>query len=680
MSEQTIKKATKMSLWKKIVISLIIVAILCGGFVFYLAQSAQKHVENFLKENGVTYGRLDVNWRRHFTAHDAKIKISKENSINVETIKGDVNFSGRTSKNIELEKVSYQFLKTDISIPSMTLQNYSLNNKNADANDVFVFDIKNVAVKKIVIPTMLVNQKIGNENQTETYNNIVYDDVDKGIIKKLTADSFSSEIRFSANSLYSTKQRTITTKAGKSVTDNFNFSFLMSYYNTQSPATDEQNPFKDVLSNWSIHDVTIDDLRNDKAPIHIKFDTLSGTKFSLRLLPFSLTDFINSEDRLALYQDTDKTPSTKMIAQSLDMLSSIGAADAKVDGLSFSTNNTIGEIKNGSLSYQDGHFNFAMNDFKVKKGDEVTAIDNFSISDLRFTNVLEILKKFNELEASETGNKSDTYKDFSNRVGLGLIPRFNKVHFSGVHIPADDDAQGHSSLDMDSADIDANFSLGAIPTSLKVALNGITVSAAEWDKQFSEKSIPDITQSQQKGGILEALGYTTIKADMLFDASWNEQSEALDVNELSFKYADMGNTTLKGSFSNVDPAFFSDNTMTIAAAALGIRAQNIDLSVNADDFLSRYEKYYDSITGEKFSDERKQAAIKTRLAVTLFLGAENSQAFGDALQYFIQNGGTLNIHAKAKSKQGLGLLDLLQARLDPLSLLSKIDLSAETQH
>lgn len=680
MSEQTIKKASKMSLWKKIVISLIIVAILCGGFVFYLAQSAQKHVENFLKENGVTYGTLDVNWRRHFTAHDAKIKISKENSINVETIKGDVNFSGRTSKNIELEKVSYQFLKTDISIPSMTLQNYSLNNKNADANDVFVFDIKNVAVKKIVIPTMLVNQKIGNENQTETYNNIVYDDVDKGIIKKLTANSFSSEIRFSANSLYSTKQRTITTKAGKSVTDNFNFAFLMSYYNTQSPATDEQNPFKDVLSNWSIHDVTIDDLRNDKAPIHIKFDTLSGTKFSLRLLPFSLTDFINSEDRLALYQDTDKTPSTKMIAQSLDMLSSIGAADAKVDRLSFSTNDTIGEIKNGSLSYQDGHFNFSMNDFKVKKGDKVTAIDNFSISDLRFTNVLEILKKFNELEASETGNKSDTYKDFSNRVGLGLIPRFNKVHFSGVHIPAADDAQGHSSLDMDSADIDANFSLGAIPTSLKVALNGITVSAAEWDKQFSEKSIPDITQSQQKGGILEALGYTTIKADMLFDASWNEQSEVLDVNELSFKYADMGNTALKGSFSNVDPAFFSDNTMTIAAAALGIRAQNIDLSVNADDFLSRYEKYYDSITGEKFSDERKQAAIKTRLAVALFLGAENSQAFGDALQYFIQNGGTLNIHAKAKSKQGLGLLDLLQARLDPLSLLNKIDLSAETQH
>ena len=680
MSEQTIKKATKMSLWKKIVISLIIVAILSGGFVFYLAQSAQKHVENFLKENGVTYGTLDVNWRRHFTAHDAKIKISKENSINVETIKGDVNFSGRTSKNIELENFTYTFFKYNISIPSMTLQNYSLNTKNNNASDDATFNIKNISVKKITTPIMLMNRKTATEDETSTYNNVVYSDVDKGVVKKLTTESYSSENSFSAQSLYSTEKRTIRAKTGKSVTDNLDLGYLISYFNEPSSATDAQNPFKDILSGWTIHDLSIDDIHNDRTSVNIKIDTLSGTKLSLRLLSFSLTDFINSEDRLALYQDTDKTPSTKMIAQSLDMLSSIGAADAKVDGLSFSTNDTIGEIKNGSLSYQDGHFNFAMNDFKVKKGDKVTAIDNFSISDLRFTNVLEILKKFNELEASETGNKSDTYKDFSNRVGLGLIPRFNKVHFSGVHIPADDDAQGHSSLDMDSADIDANFSLGAIPTSLKVALNGITVSATEWDKQFSEKSIPDITQSQQKGGILEALGYTTIKADMLFDASWNEQSEVLDVNELSFKYADMGNTALRGSFSNVDPAFFSDNTMTIAAAALGIRAQNIDLSVNADDFLARYEKYYDSITGEKFSDERKQAAIKTRLAVALFLGAENSQAFGDALQYFIQNGGTLNIHAKAKSKQGLGLLDLLQARLDPLSLLNKIDLSAETQH
>lgn len=680
MSEQTIKKATKKSLWKKIIISLVIVVILCGGFVFYLAQSAQKHVENFLKENGVTYGALDVNWRRQFIAHNAKIKISKDNSINVDTIKGDVNFSGRTSKYIEFKKVTYQIFKYNISIPSMIVQNYSINNKNKNENGSAVFDIKNISVKKVSMPTVLVNRKTATEEQSATYTNVVYSDIEKGFIKKLTTESYVGENRSSAGSLYSTEKQTITTRAGKSVVDNVNFGYLIRYYNEQSSATDQQNPFKDILSGWSVHDLSIEKVENGQAPVNTKVDTLSGTKLSLRLLPFSLTDFINSEDSLALYKDSDKTPSTKMIAKSLDMLSSIGAADAKVDGLSFSTNDTTGEIKNGSLSYQDGHFNFAMNDFKVKKGDKVTAIDNFSISDLRFTNALEILKKFNELEASETGNKSDTYKDLSNKVGLGLMPRFNKIHFSGVHIPADDDAQGHSSLDMDSADIDADFSLGAIPTSLKVALNGITVSAAEWDKQFSGKSISDITQSPQSGGILEALGYTTIKADMLFDASWNEQSEVLDVNELSFKYADMANTALKGSFSNVDPAFFSDNTMTIAAAVLGIRAQNIDLSVNADDFLNRYEKLYDSSTGSKFSDERKQAAIKTRLAVALFLGAEQSQAFGEALQSFIEKGGTLNVHAKAKSKQGLGLLDLLQARLDPLSLLNKIDLSAEAQH
>ena len=108
MSEQTADKTIKKSPWKKIITGLVIIALICGGFVFYLARSAQKHVENFLKANGVSVGSLDVNWRRHFTAHNAKVKLSSEESLNIETIKGEVNFSGKTSKNLKLENLSYQ--------------------------------------------------------------------------------------------------------------------------------------------------------------------------------------------------------------------------------------------------------------------------------------------------------------------------------------------------------------------------------------------------------------------------------------------------------------------------------------------------------------------------------------------------------------------------------------------
>jgi len=106
----------------------------------------------------------------------------------------------------------------------------------------------------------------------------------------------------------------------------------------------------------------------------------------------------------------------------------------------------------------------------------------------------------------------------------------------------------------------------------------------------------------------------------------------------------------------------------------------MDLTINADEILNRYAKFYDEKTGGSFASERKQAAVKARLAIALFLGGENSQKSGEALQNFIENGGTLNIHAKAKSKQGFGFADLLAARLAPLSLFDKIDLSADVQH
>ena len=123
MSEQIIDKGTKKSPWPKIIISIIVLAIIAGGFVFYLARSAQKHVENFLRENGVSFSSLDVNWRRHFTIHDAKINFSKDRSLQVETIKGEVNFSGKTSKKLELEKISYSLGQSKLSIPIMTLEN-----------------------------------------------------------------------------------------------------------------------------------------------------------------------------------------------------------------------------------------------------------------------------------------------------------------------------------------------------------------------------------------------------------------------------------------------------------------------------------------------------------------------------------------------------------------------------
>ncbi|MBH9974202.1 MULTISPECIES: hypothetical protein [Bartonella] len=682
MSEQTADKTIKKSPWKKIITGLVIIALICGGFVFYLARSAQKHVENFLKANGISVGSLDVNWRRHFTAHNAKVKLSSEESLNVETINGEVNFSGKTSKNLKLENLSYHFGKTEISVPAMSVQNFALNEKTGANNGNVVFDVTNIAVKKIVAPSMIVTRKTGNGGEAMTYNNVVFNDIDKGIVKKLTSDGLSGEVRLAGESDASTINRIISTKTGKAEIDNFNIGYLVRYYSEPSSAGETENPFKDITGNWSVQTLSIDDVIDNENAGNTTIEKISGTKISVRRLPFSLSEMVKQLDNADSNSSIGKSDEARLLTEKLAVIPSIGFADIHLTGLAIKHPDSSANVQDSSFTYNNGKFDIALKGIKtIDRDNETATLDDFSISQLRFPHINDMLTKLDKLDKGDFDSISRVFKAFLQSENLPLMPQFDTIHLSGFSLlpPPSENGSDNSPVTFNSLDVKANFSLGAIPTSLKIDWKGLQGSAADWDKKFpilTELGFSKTTNS----GLLSQLGYKTISEDFIFDGSWNADNETLDIKELTMDYPDIGRWSLKGSFVNVDPAFFSDNVMTIAAAGLVIHAKSMDLTVNADNFLDRFAKFYDANTGEKFADKRKEAAVKTRLAVAIFLGAENSQKFGEAVQNFLESGGTLNIHAKAKSGQGVGLADFLAARIAPLSLFDKIDLSADVQH
>ncbi|AQT46783.1 hypothetical protein [Bartonella choladocola] len=682
MSEQTADKTIKKSPWKKIITGLVIIALICGGFVFYLARSAQKHVENFLKANGISVGSLDVNWRRHFTAHNAKVKLSSEESLNVETIKGEVNFSGKTSKNLKLENLSYQFGKTEVSVPAMSVQNFALNEKTGANNGNVFFDVTNIAVKKIVAPSMIVTRKTGNGGEAMTYNNVVFNDIDKGIVKKLTSDGLSGEVRLAGESDASTINRIISTKTGKAEIDNFNIGYLVRYYSEPSSAGETENPFKDITGNWSVQTLSIDDVIDNENVGNTTLEKISGTKISVRRLPFSLSEMVKQLDNADSNSSIGKSDEARLLTEKLAIIPSIGFADIHLTGLAIKHPDSSANVQDSSFTYNNGKFDIALKGIKtIDRDNETATLDDFSISQLRFPHINDMLTKLDKLDKGDFDSISRVFKAFLQSENLPLMPQFDTIHLSGFSLlpPPSENGSDNSPVTFNSLDVKANFNLGAIPTSLKIDWKGLQGSAADWDKKF-----PILTElgfsKTTNGGLLSQLGYKTISEDFIFDGSWNADNETLDIKELTMDYPDIGRWSLKGSFVNVDPAFFSDNVMTIAAAGLVIHAKSMDLTVNADNFLDRFAKFYDANTGEKFADKRKEAAVKTRLAVAIFLGAENSQKFGEAVQNFLESGGTLNIHAKAKSGQGVGLADFLAARIAPLSLFDKIDLSADVQH
>ena len=682
MSEQTAGQATKKMPWKKIITGLVIIALICGGFVFYLARSAQKHVENFLKANGVSVGSLDVNWRRHFTAHNAKVKLSSEESLNIETIKGEVNFSGKTSKNLKLENLSYQFGKTEVSVPSMSVQNFALNDKTGANNGNVFFDVTNIAVKKIVAPSMTVTRKTGNGGESMTYNNVVFNDFDKGIVKKLTSDGLSGEIRLADERNASTIDRIISTKTGKAEIENFNIGYLVRYYSEPFSAGETENPFKDITGNWSVEKLSIDDVIDKENAGNTTLEKISGTKFSVRQLPFSISEMVKQLNNADGDNSIDKSDEAKLLTEKLAIIPSIGFADMHLTGLAIKHPDNSTNVQDSSFIYNNGKFDIALKGIKnIDRDNNTTTIDDFSISQLRFPHINALLTKLDKLDKGDFDSISRVFTAFLQSENLPLMPQFDTIHLSGFSLlpPPSENGADNSPVTINSLNVKANFSLGAIPTSLKIELKGVEGSATDWDKEFpilTELGFSEVTN----GGLLNQLGYKTISEDFIFDGSWNADNETLDIKELTMNYPDMGRWSLKGSFINVDPAFFSDNVMTIAAAGLVIHAKSMDLTVNADNFLDRFAKFYNANTDENFASKRKEAAVKARLAIALFLGAENSQKFGEALQNFIESGGTLNIHAKARSKQGIGLADFLAARLAPLSLFDKIDLSADIQH
>lgn len=680
MSEQIIDKGTKKSPWPKIIISIIVLAIIAGGFVFYLARSAQKHVENFLRENGVSFSSLDVNWRRHFTIHDAKINFSKDRSLQVETIKGEVNFSGKTSKKLELEKISYSLGQSKLSIPVMTLENFALNDSKTSDNQYF-FDIRNITAKKIVAPTVIWTDGKETNGATYSYNNVIFDDIAKGLIKKVTADSMSGEYPLSKKSASSVNTKFAKTEFGKSEINNLDLGYLISYFNEASSGSNAENPFKDVANGWSIHDIIINQPDEDGNNSLSTAQTIWGTKLSLRHLPFSLNSFMEELGQSASIDNVKETKENEIFLKRLAILSSVGFMDMHVEGVSQKFSDLTSKQKNFSVTYRNGRVDISLNDYEAS-GEDLRAlvVDSFSITDLRSEQLNDFIDVLNHAISSGNADYDALYKSFSEPQSTIFMPQFKNIHTSGVKFSDPSSKNSEENLfTLGAFDATADFGKGIIPTSLKAVVKDFEYPVESDRVKAMNFILSPSYDPLKESSVLKDLGYKTIKFNGAFDANWDRDSQKINFNN-TLGYQDMATASLKGTLSNVSPELFSNNVAMIIASAMVIHINDLHVTVDADNYLDRYAKFYDANTGENFANKRREAAIKARLAIALFLGAENSQKSGEAVQNFIENGGTINVHAVAKSKDGIGIADFAAIKQFPATLVDKIDVSADTTH
>ena len=188
MSQDTIEKPHKKSIWTKSIIAVVVLAIIAGGAAFYFIHSAERHVKKFLALNHVSYDSLVVDRHRNFVALNAKIKVTENDAINIQAIKGDLSLLGEKSKNITLENVHFVGNGNDISIPSIQIHDYAAKKAVSSKDTPYLIGNAVASIGRIEIPTINIGSKAGDYQNNDILHNVVYEDIKNAIVSKVTID------------------------------------------------------------------------------------------------------------------------------------------------------------------------------------------------------------------------------------------------------------------------------------------------------------------------------------------------------------------------------------------------------------------------------------------------------------------------------------------------------------
>lgn len=663
MSKNTIEKPHKKSIWIKFIIAVVVLAIIAGGAAFYFIQSAERHVEKFLALNHVSYDSLVVDRHRNFVVLNAKIQVTENDAIDIQSIKGDLSLLGEKSKNITLENVHFVGNGNDISIPSIQIHDYVAKKTASNKDTPYLIGNAVASISRIEIPTINIDNKSGDDKTGDYKNsyilhNVVYEDIKNAIIGKATIN----DATFSTNK--DNNDDRVSIKTGKWSLQNVNIDNIAKIYARNPAKTDENSQSLKLYDAWSVNDILMTQTESVYLSEKVSIKKISGDKISMKFLPLPLRSFMDE-----LHRGDGEEPMTDAL---LSFVTENGAAfKSSSDDLSINMDGIVIEdqigdskvrVKNITLSYEGDILNQSITDLSFEIGNKFGELKHFSISGLnypKFANALD--QRWDRIVSGEISTEDIDYGD--------PIPQFKAMHLNGFEINTYDDEDLWFSLD--NMDVNADFASGIMPKNLHIDMKGLTIPTDDTspNSPFGKKS---------RDFPLRKLGYLVLKSNLKYDSSWNSDDKSLKI-DLAYSIDDMGRFSCQSTLLNVNETIFSANKMKLIAASLiNVGIKSLDTSINVDDYLKKYEKY-EAANGRNFKEERQEAATKASLLMVFLAGDAKLAKVGGVIQNYIENGGTLNIHQKAKSADGIGFMDFAIARDDPLSLLNKIDITADVQ-
>ncbi|ACB81731.1 conserved hypothetical protein [Methylorubrum populi BJ001] len=203
-----------------------------------------------------------------------------------------------------------------------------------------------------------------------------------------------------------------------------------------------------------------------------------------------------------------------------------------------------------------------------------------------------------------------------------------------------------------------------VPTESRFSLTGLTMPAS------AVEGVPGL-------GSLGLYGYRDLDLDATADTAWSEDKRELSFKELSLSGKDMGRLHLNATLGGIGPEVFDPDAAVSGFAMLSATAKALDLTLENGGLFERFIDAQAKVLSLKPDELRKEYVTASVIGVPVILGnSAAAKAIGAAMGKFVAKPGILSISAKAKSGEGLGMVDVSTAPT-PAAVLDKLDVSAK---
>ncbi len=398
------------------------------------------------------------------------------------------------------------------------------------------------------------------------------------------------------------------------------------------------------------------------------FGAVSGGELRARPLKSSIFDFIAMAESMEDSPEADPALMGQFMHMYADMLTAFETSESSFEGMDCEGTDNDGRPMTFSIggmsidAMTPGIYpSFSMDGFSmVVEGDGAFALENFTFKPMDLSQTIATLANAPDLV-------DEAWLEANYR---SLIPAIEGFSFSG--------------LDMDIPDPETEggrivASVGGFDLTLGNYINGIP-SLIDTSGDSIKLVLPEDSEDEQLQTLI-ALGLSEINAGFRLAAAWDEASETIGIEEISFTGDDLASVLLAGTINNASADLFGNDGEAAIMAGMNIAVKVLDLTVE-DYGLS--DLALNIVAAEQNTTPEAMRPMLAGLAEGTIIGmmaeAANAADLSKVVSKFVSGAArTLNIVIEAKNDPGLGLEDMMEAESDPTTLIGKVNISASAE-